>query len=98
MVSFKKNFCAGLALAVFAAITAADQRSYVWTYEYQTLKRGVTELEYYLTFDAPARSSAGDSTGSAHQVELEVGMNDRFDFGLYQDFSQEPAGALSYEG
>ena len=27
----------------------ADRRSYVWTYEYQTMPKGHAEIEYYLT-------------------------------------------------
>jgi len=31
----------------------ADRRSYVWTYEYQTMPKGMWELEYYLTTEVP---------------------------------------------
>jgi len=34
-------------LGISVGHALADQRSYVWTYEYQTLPRGEAELEYY---------------------------------------------------
>lgn len=38
------------------------------------------------------------NTTSEHQIELEVGMTDHFDFSIYQIFSQKPAGQLKHDG
>jgi hypothetical protein len=72
----------------------ADERSYVWTYEYQTVPTGVAEIEHYLTIRNPSDSlSVTDFS-----LELEIGMNDRFDFALYQNFRQGPDQIFRYEG
>ena len=31
----------------------ADRRSYVWTYEYMTMPKGMWELEYYISNELP---------------------------------------------
>lgn len=81
-----------------ATAARADRRSYVWTYEYQTVERGEAALETFFTVSAPDIDSLENNTSSEHQVEIEVGMNERFDFGIYQVFSQDPYGSLRYDG
>jgi hypothetical protein len=85
-------------LAVAAPDTSADWRSYVWTYEYQTVERGMAEFESYFTISAPDIDSLEDNTAVEQLLELEVGMSERFDFGFYQQFEQEPGRSLSYQG
>jgi hypothetical protein len=81
-----------------ATIVHADERTYVWTYEYQTLPRGVAELEHYLTFTSPELGEFEGTTTVEHQIEYEFGMNDRFDVGIYQVFKQKPGESLTYNG
>jgi len=76
----------------------AGRRNYVWTYEYQTTGRGETELETFLTLSAPDIDSLENNTFVEHQIELEIGMNDRFDVGIYQLFEQAPGQSLTYSG
>jgi len=87
---------ASLTLAVGSVL--ADQRSYVWTYQYMTVPRGEAEIESYFTLSAPDKSRLKGNTGTEHRLELEVGMTDRFDFAVYQIFSQAPQEALRYDG
>ena len=97
----KKNFIVTLmllSLLIIANETLADQRSYVWTYEYITVEKGKAELETYFTLSTPDIGKIKESMGAEHQVELEVGMNDRFDFSVYQRFSQSPNEQLKYDG
>lgn len=79
----------------------ADRRGYVWTYEYSTMPAGILEGEYYLTLKVPD-SDARETSVWQHQVELEYGLTDDLDVGLYQVFEQSrgPGGAseFSYEG
>jgi len=65
----------------------ADQRNYVWTYEYSTLAKGNAEIEFYQTAVTKDRSarSASDWT---QQLELEYGISDRVDVGIYQVYEQ----------
>lgn len=86
------------ALALSAA--SADRRSYVWTYEYNTVPRGEAELETYFTLSAPDADELEGNVSAEHQVELEVGMTDRFDFGIYQVFEQGAGeeGRFGYKG
>ncbi|UCD37620.1 MAG: hypothetical protein JSW54_12460, partial [Fidelibacterota bacterium] len=76
----------------------ADQRSYVWTYEYKTVARGEAELETYFTLSAPEIDAMEGLTNVEHRLELEVGMTDRFDFAIYQIFSQDFGSSLVYDG
>ncbi len=74
----------------------ADQRSYVWTYEYKTVPAGEAEIESYFTMALPDDSR--EIASIEHQIELEVGMNDRFDIGIYHVLEQESEDALRYSG
>ncbi len=75
-----------------------DSRAFVWTYEYQTMERGHAEVEHYMTLSTPDVADVHGNIKTEHQLELEIGMNERFDFAIYQIFSQSPGDALRYEG
>lgn len=88
----KKGFLVEILLigALFFSLEAhADRRSYVWTYEYKTVAKGEAELESYFTLSSSDIDSLEGNVDVEHQIELEVGMTDRFDFGIYQVFEQE---------
>ncbi|MFA6107143.1 MAG: hypothetical protein WDA75_00110, partial [Candidatus Latescibacterota bacterium] len=70
----------------------------MWTYESLTLTSGEGELETYFTLSSPDKGALEGRTSVEHQVELEVGMSERLDCGLYQVFGQAPGEALTYEG
>ena len=74
----------------------ADQRHFVWTYEYKTVSRGEVEFEHYYTCSYPNSSNLSESINIEHQLELEIGMNERFDFAIYHQFEQQSA--LRYKG
>ena len=82
----------------FPSGALADQHSYVWTYEYKTMKKGEAEIEHYLTLSTPDRRHIEGTMSTEHQFELEVGMTDRFDFSIYQIFKQAPGEDLKYKG
>jgi len=92
----KKMIAAVIALVILDGWAGADQRSFTRVYEYSTLERGRAELEHYLTFSAPSGRFGGQSSVE-HQVELEMGMNDHFDVGIYQVFVQAPGTGLAYD-
>lgn len=75
----------------------SDQRIYVWTYEYKTMNRGEAEFEHYFTLSTPKLDKMEGQTFVEHQLELEVGMNDHFDFAIYQVFKQNPSDKLIYD-
>lgn len=83
--------------AVQAVPAGADQRAYVWTYEYNTMERGKAELEHYLTFSGGGAGGPG-ATATKQQVEVEVGMTSRFDVGVYQVFAQKAGEGLAWDG
>ena len=87
-----------IALVLLTNIVRADKRSYVWTYEYKTMEAGEVELEHYLTLSTPLSDSFKGVTTTDHNIELEIGMNNRFDFALYQVFSQTPKSSFLYKG
>jgi len=83
-----------------AAPSQADRRSYVWTYEYKTMPKGMMELEYYQTLELPDVSNSKVSTWK-YNVELEYGLTNHWDVSLYQNFKQEntlSGGSFSYDG
>ncbi len=61
----------------------ADRRSYVWTYEYQTLPKGMSEVEYYETMKMPDTNDSGIKTFE-HWIEYEYGVTNHFDLAVYQ--------------
>ncbi|MCF7826160.1 MAG: hypothetical protein K9M55_05740 [Candidatus Marinimicrobia bacterium] len=75
----------------------ADSRRYVWTYEYQTLHTGEAELESYTEF-SQVDTDSGRQAVTRLQYEYEIGMNNRFDVGIYQTFTQGHDSPLSYDG
>lgn len=72
----------------------ADQRSYVWTYEYLTLAKDSAELEYYQTETVKDRDKNSDDL--QQQIELEYGLTDRLDVALYQVYDQVDGDNLKY--
>ena len=78
----------------------ADRRSYVWTYEYQTMPKGHGEIEYYLTEEHKNIEKAKGSTWK-HWVEIEYGITDHFDVSMYQQFKQsntDSSNTFEYDG
>lgn len=61
----------------------ADYRSYVWTYEYQTLPKGKGETEFYETIKIPDTNDPAIKTFE-HWLEYEYGITDHFDLAVYQ--------------
>jgi hypothetical protein len=91
--------CAVVVFVGFVVVPArADQRNYVWTYEYGTLAKGNAEIEFYQTAVMKNKDvrSASDWT---QQLELEYGVTDHFDVGIYQVYEQAAGStALTYAG
>lgn len=88
---------AALALVLPAGAARADQRNYVWTYEYLTLAKGSAEIEYYQTAVTKDRQTSSASNWT-QQVELEYGITDHFDAAIYQVFEQPAGGTYTYSG
>lgn len=80
-----------VAVILFLTVTTnvhADRRSYVWTYEYVTMPKAMTELEYYVTAVAPDTDESDVNTWK-HWLELEYGITNNWDIAMYQMFKQE---------
>lgn len=74
----------GLFLALgITSNSYADRRSYVWTYEYQTMPKGMWELETYVTSEIPNMHKSNINSVKP-QLELEYGITDRWDVAMYQ--------------
>lgn len=71
----------------FTSDAYADRRSYVWTYEYMTMPKGMTEIEYYLTTIVPDTHKSNVNTWK-HWLELEYGITNHWDIAMYQQFKQ----------
>jgi len=70
-------------VVTLAQVSFADERSYVWTYEYQNMHKGESEVEVYETVKIPKKSDSGIKT-LEHWAEYEYGITDHFDLGIYQ--------------
>ena len=81
-----------------AADISADQRWYVWTYEYKTVKAGTGELESYYTLSTDDIESLEGNMDTEFKIEMEFGMTDRFDFSIYQVFTQKAEKEFKYKG
>jgi len=85
-------------IIVLISISNADQRRYVWTYQFSIMDKGKAEIEQYTTFEILKTDSIEATTKTQLQVEAEIGMNENYDFSIYQVFSQNPSGNLVYDG
>lgn len=76
-------------MSIFTGIktASADWRSYVWTYEYMTMRKGTAEVEYYMTTEIPDLDITNINTWK-HWLELEYGITDHLDVAMYQQFKQ----------
>ncbi len=82
-------------ILVFSPASAQD-RYYVWAYPYGTTAANEFELESNSFFFTPSLSNNEHSL--IQQFELEYGVTDRFQLGLYQVFSRDyPSGNVSAE-
>ncbi len=78
----------------------ADWRSYVWTYEYMTMKKGTFEFENYLTTVVPDKDNSDVNTWK-ESLELEYGITDHWDISMYQNFkytNKSQESDLEYDG
>lgn len=82
-------------LVIFAlpATSNADRRKYVWTYQYVTIPQGETELEFYQTTKLKPEPSLDEWE---YRIEVETGLSDRWDFSVYQIFSQVDGSDLNW--
>ena len=82
-------------VAAFAAKASANPRALPFTYTTDTLPKGGVEIEQYVDL-ALLRAVSSTSTGvewylpSAFQTEIEIGLADRLELGLYMTFVPDP--------
>jgi hypothetical protein len=75
-------------IAICTTVIYADRRAYVWTYEYMTMPKDKSELEYYLTTKIPDIHKYDNKNTWENQLEYEYGLTDRWDIALYQRWQQ----------
>jgi len=61
------------------------------------MHRGEAEMEHYFTLSSPKLDQMEGQTSIEHQLELEVGMTDHFDFAIYHVIKQNPNDKLAYD-
>jgi len=84
----KNNRLFGLMLGLFIIFgfmrdIYADARSFVWTYEYQTMPQKTWEIEYYFTCAVPDLDKSSVNT-LKQWLELEYGITNNWDVAMYQ--------------
>lgn len=85
-----KKFLVSFGILFFGltSICFADRRVYVWTYEYQTMPQGASELEYYFTSEVPDNNASNKNT-LKHWLEYEYGLTSHWDLAIYQQFTNK---------
>ncbi len=73
----------------------AGERTFAFSYGYGTVPKGGIEVEHYATATRP-EGAVGPSW--QHQLELEYGITDRLEGGLYLVAEQGPGEPLAYSG
>lgn len=77
----------------FVSPAHAGERLFAWTYGAGTVPKGGIELEHYLT----AQTHGGpELTDWEHQVELEYGVSNRLELGVYAVAGQVGGGPLAF--
>jgi hypothetical protein len=93
-----RGFASRAVVAVLGAIVllapapaSADPHSLPYSYPYSTLPRGMSEAEQYVDM-TPVRALNGSRTipRAVLVTELEYGLTDRLELGLYMQFSTDP--------
>jgi hypothetical protein len=82
---------------MITAPAMADRRNFVWTYQYATMPAGSAEFEHYFGYKLSDRD-VRESGQYSHQLEIEVGITDRWDVSLYQVFNQVNDSGFDYDG
>lgn len=88
---------AALLAGMVPGVALAGERTFAFSYGYSNVPKGGIEVEEYLTvhrFDA----AHGDTADWEHQIELEYGISNRLEGGLYVVAGQAGAGPLAFEG
>jgi len=90
-------FLTVIIMAFLVSVCSADRRRFVWTYEYQTMPAGSAELEHYFGYRLTDRD-VPEAGSYSHQLEIEIGITDRWDVSIYQIFSQVNESGFEYDG
>ncbi|ROL57545.1 hypothetical protein D9V86_12180 [Bacteroidetes/Chlorobi group bacterium ChocPot_Mid] len=94
-----KSLCIIFCLIILSLqISKADQRNFVWTYEYMIMEPGKAEIEQYTTLSSLSGNEFNGKTSTELNFEAEIGMNKHYDFAVYQNFKQGTDGLLKYSG
>lgn len=78
-------------LSLSSTLALADRRFYVWTYQYQTMPQGNTELELYQT------TKMREVDQNEFRIEIEHGLTSRWDASLYEIFVQNEGSAMKWD-
>jgi len=107
-VSRRLLLISGIAALLWCGATStaqADRRIFPYTYPYMTLPEGGLEIEHYLEagymeMDNPDTQFIEKDTEVfwEHEVELEYGITDHWDLGIYHVFEEAPYESFEYRG
>ncbi len=83
-----------LVLTIVMAVPSvqADRRKYAWTYQTTTLAPDATEFEFYST----GKQNSGTADSWEYRIEVEQGITPKFDFSVYQIFTQTEGASLKW--
>ncbi len=84
-----------LLLATVSSLALAGEQMFAFTYGYGTVPKGGVEIEHYTTVSL---DEGGKTNEWKHMVELEYGITDHLESGLYFVGAQTNAGPFAYSG
>ncbi len=87
----KISFVILLTLVFAGQAALADRRNFAWTYQYQTMPARATELELYQT------TNLNETDRWEYRIEIEHGLSSRWDFSVYEIFSQPEDGSFKWD-
>jgi len=84
----------GMFILVMGTVCNADYRYYAWTYQFDTMVKGETELEFYINMQQSDKNDPKTAKWK-RQIEIETGLTDRWDISIYfvDTYSEENAAA-----
>jgi hypothetical protein len=82
-------------LLILLSTALAGERFFAFSYNYGTVPKGAIEVEHYLTSYG---KDGGEHAYTEQQVELEYGITDRLETGLYVRAMQYDEEYLAYKG
>ncbi len=90
---FQKLMLIALIIVIAVPSVQADRRKYAWAYQTHIIAPDATEFEFYQT----GKQNSGKSDEWEYRFEIEQGISPKFDFSVYQFFTQTEGSPIKWD-